>query len=94
MSNSVFYFSCGMSSGKNKRNQVALNMLGQNIRKYRKMRSLTINDLAYKLDVDYSQIGRMELGKINFSVSLLFDVAEALNIAPGDLLQQAKEEVE
>ena len=44
-------------------------------------------DLAFKCgDKDYSQINRVELGKVNFSVSYLKLIAEALNISPQDLL--------
>ena len=44
-------------------------------------------DLAFMCnDKDYSQINRLELGKINFSVSYLFLVASALEVNPADLL--------
>ena len=42
--------------------------------------------LANECEIDYSQINRMELGKVNFSVSYLSKIAGALNINPKDLL--------
>ncbi len=36
--------------------------------------------------MDYSQLARMELGQVNFSISYLFRVAEALGVTPKDLL--------
>jgi len=37
-------------------------------------------------DKDYPQINRMELGKVNFSVSYLSLLAEALEVKSKDLL--------
>ncbi|MFM2439555.1 MAG: hypothetical protein RLZ16_553, partial [Bacteroidota bacterium] len=37
-------------------------------------------------DKDYSQINRLELGKINFSVSYLYLIANALEVKPSDLI--------
>ncbi|MBI1344318.1 MAG: helix-turn-helix domain-containing protein [Terrimonas sp.] len=48
---------------------------------------MTQMDLAFKChDKDYSQINRVELGKVNFSVSYLTLIAEALGVTPHDLL--------
>jgi transcriptional regulator with XRE-family HTH domain len=44
-------------------------------------------DLANEIEVDYSQINRMELGKVNFSISHLYRVARALKINPKELLE-------
>jgi transcriptional regulator with XRE-family HTH domain len=71
-----------------RRNETAIAILARNIKKYRKAKDLTIQELAFLLEVDYSQIGRMERAKINFSVSLIFDVADALQIKPGQLLEE------
>lgn len=44
-------------------------------------------ELAFKCkDKDYSQINRVELGKVNFSVSYLSLIAKALEVKPQDLL--------
>ncbi len=37
-------------------------------------------------DSDYSQINRIELGKVNFSLSFLSLIAESLEVQPKDLL--------
>ena len=42
--------------------------------------------LANECEIDYSQINRMELGKVNFSVSCLSKIASVLNINPKELL--------
>lgn len=52
---------------------------------------MTQSDLAFQCnDVDYSQINRIENGKVNFSVSYLFLIAEALNTTPQELLPRKK----
>jgi transcriptional regulator with XRE-family HTH domain len=70
------------------RNDAFLQQIGLKIRELRLKKELTQMDLAYKCnDVDYSQINRVELGKVNFSVSFLILVAEALEISPEELLK-------
>ena len=57
------------------------------IREIRLNKGLTQTDLAFKCnDKDYSQINRVELGKVNFSVSYLSLIANALDVEPKDLL--------
>lgn len=64
-----------------------LKQIGEKIRALRVKRGLTQMDLAFKCnDKDYSQINRVELGKVNFSVSYLSLIAAALDVKPKDLL--------
>jgi transcriptional regulator with XRE-family HTH domain len=61
--------------------------IGVRIRELRQQKGLTQMELAFMCnDQDYSQINRVELGKVNFSVSYLSLVAKALNINPSELL--------
>ena len=77
-----------MTKGKpHRRNEKAIITLANNIKKFRLERDLTIQELANLLDVDYSQIGRMERGVVNPNVSIIFDIAEVLGIPPGKLLE-------
>ena len=72
---------------KQRRNDRAISTLAGNIRKYRTGKNLTIEELANMIGVDYSQIGRMERGVVNPNISIIFDIAEALEISPGQLLE-------
>jgi len=65
-----------------------LRIIGERIRYFREARDLTQTELAIacKDNLDYSQISRMELGKVNFSITYLKVVADALNISTHDLL--------
>ena len=63
-----------------------LNKLGANIREIRLAKGISQETLANECEVDYSQINRMELGKVNFSVSWLSKIATALDVKVKDLL--------
>jgi transcriptional regulator with XRE-family HTH domain len=61
--------------------------IGNKIRDLRPAKDMTQMELAFKCnDMDYSQINRMELGKINFSISYLLLIAKALEVSPKKLL--------
>ena len=70
------------------RDDELLSKIGWRIRELRVHKGLTQMELAFKCnDVDYSQINRIELGKVNFSVSFLTLIAEALEIEPAELFK-------
>jgi len=57
-----------------------LKKLGLRIRQLRLEKNMSQEDLAFECDyADFSQINRIELGKVNFSVSYLSLIAKALN---------------
>ncbi len=69
------------------RDDAFLKVIGERVRELRTARGMTQMDLAFKCrDKDYSQINRVELGKVNFSVSYLALISEALDVTPQDLL--------
>ena len=68
------------------KNEAALKQVGNKIREIRISKKISIEALADTCELDYSQINRMELGKVNFGISFLFRVANALEVDPKDLL--------
>lgn len=54
--------------------------VGKKVREIRISKCLTQEELAYKSDLDISQINRIELGKINGSISVLSRIAKSLQI--------------
>lgn len=74
--------------GKDKyfKDEEALKLIGAKIREIRTVKKMSQETLANSCDIDYSQINRMELGKVNFGISYLFRIAEALDVNPTDLL--------
>ena len=61
-------------------NTKILENLGKNIKKYRLDRELTQEELANKIGVHQTYIGKLEIGKINPSVKKLFKISRALGI--------------
>lgn len=58
---------------------------GVNLKKLRKNAELTQEDLANDCNVSLSQIGRIERGEINTTISTLFVLAKALDLKVADL---------
>ncbi|WP_121356759.1 helix-turn-helix domain-containing protein [Flavisolibacter nicotianae] len=63
-----------------------MKQVGERIREIRNKKNVSIEELANDCEVDYSQVLRMELGKVNFSISYLNKVATALGVNPKELL--------
>ncbi|MDQ6761537.1 MAG: helix-turn-helix domain-containing protein [Bacteroidota bacterium] len=64
----------------------ALKLVGSRIREFRINKNISQETLANECDIDYSQVNRMELGKVNFSISYLYRIAKALKVNPKDLI--------
>ncbi len=61
-------------------------LVGKNIRKYRKAKNITLQDLAFLCnDIDYAYINKIELGQVNLSVSYLKLIADTLGVTISDL---------
>lgn len=67
------------------RNEDGIIKLGQQIRKLRKLRKASMEDLSFEAGIEYSQLSRIERGIINAGVSQLFNIAEALKVHPKEL---------
>ena len=63
-----------------------MKQIGEKIREIRLNENITQEELANECEIDYSQVNRMELGKVNFSISYLFLIANALKVHPSKLL--------
>lgn len=61
-------------------------LIGERIRKLRMENQLTLETLAFKADMDYTQLSRIELGKINTSLFQIHKIANALGISSSDIL--------
>lgn len=69
------------------RNDKALKAVGAQVRKLREKAGYSQQEFAYKCDMDLSQINRVELGKVNTSLSVIFKIAEVLEVKPSKLLE-------
>ncbi len=63
------------------RDEQFLKELGLRIRQLRLEKGMTQEELAFECDyADFSQINRIELGKVNFSISYLKLIAQKLQV--------------
>ena len=61
-------------------------LIGMRIRQLRMDSHLTLETLAFNADMDYTQLSRIELGKINTSIFQIHKIANALEISSSDIL--------
>jgi len=62
--------------------------IGKKIKKYRKLRNITISELAEEADLSVGMISQIERDKIGLSVSSLWKIAQALNVSIGDFFEE------
>jgi transcriptional regulator with XRE-family HTH domain len=65
-------------------------LLGENVRHYRKLKGMTQEQLAAEAGMERSYVSDLERGTRNPSVLALGRLAGALNIEPGKLLETSK----
>ena len=73
-------------------NEIFIKAFGKNLRKIRLAKEISMQNLAYSINVEYSQISRIELGKINTSDSTAYEIAKALEVPVQDLFNFEVEE--
>ena len=73
--------------GNQIRNKELLVKFGKHLKQLRESKNLYQQELANLCDIEHSQISRIELGKINTTISTLFLIASKLNINVSDLVK-------
>ena len=64
--------------------------LGLAVSYFRKVRGMTQQQLADKMDVNYEMISRIENANTGISADVLFELSKALNVPLGELFSHAK----
>ncbi|HWK04865.1 MAG TPA: helix-turn-helix transcriptional regulator [Puia sp.] len=64
----------------------ALKEFGENLRKLRKDKGLSLREMSYACSIDNSKIAKIEKGMINITLTTLLQLAVALEIHPSSLL--------
>ncbi|MEY3208385.1 MAG: Helix-turn-helix domain [Bacteroidota bacterium] len=63
--------------------------IGGNIRKLRIEKKMSIETMAFNAAMDYTQLSRIELGKINTSIYQLYKIAKTLQVSIEELVNIA-----
>lgn len=66
-------------------NTKILKRLGENLKKYRKVAQLTQEQLAELVGIHPTYVGKLETGKNNPSVKMLYKLSRALKIKLSDI---------
>jgi transcriptional regulator with XRE-family HTH domain len=69
------------------RNIAYCKAFGEHLRNLRKKKGLTMMELAYEADIEYSQIAKIERGVSNTTISTVHLLAKALEIKPIELFR-------
>jgi transcriptional regulator with XRE-family HTH domain len=67
-----------------------IEILGRNVRHYRRLRGLTQEQVGLSIDMERSYVSDLERGKRNPSVRAVGRLAEALGVKPAALLAEDK----
>lgn len=65
----------------------AKEIFGQNVRRIRSEIGLSQEELAFRAKLHRTYISSVERGERNVSIENIFAIAEALQVAPGELLK-------
>lgn len=63
-------------------------ILGKNVRRLRKQKKLTQEQLAFEAEIDLTYVGGIERGKRNPSLLVMVRIAKALGVHPTKLLAE------
>lgn len=74
---------CNMSLDK----QTVCKKIGIKIREIRTNKGLSIEKLANEAGIDYTQLSRIELGKINTSVYQVYVISNSLSVSVPEIFQ-------
>jgi transcriptional regulator with XRE-family HTH domain len=62
-------------------------LVGQKIREIRLKKRLTIEEAAHNAGLEYTQLSRIELGKINTSIYHVFVISQTLEVKVNDVFK-------
>ncbi|MBK7131102.1 MAG: helix-turn-helix transcriptional regulator [Crocinitomicaceae bacterium] len=68
------------------RDEKILRRFGENLRKIRKSKGMSQEDLAYESDLTLSQIARIETGRLNTSICTVYAIAKGLGVDAKELM--------
>jgi transcriptional regulator with XRE-family HTH domain len=68
-----------------------LKKFGENLRRLRKEKGLSLREMSYACSIDNSKIAKIEKGMINITLTTMLQLATALEMHPSTLLEYEPE---
>lgn len=62
-------------------------LIANRIKEARKKQGLTVQELAYRCDMERSSLNRIELGKVNVTIKTICKICNAMNIKISDIIK-------
>ena len=87
MQSYVMKFIMNLAFVINLKNKKLILSFGKHIRKLREERDYSMRHLADLADVNYTQISKIETGKINTTISTAYAIAKALDVSIDELFK-------
>lgn len=72
--------------GNRNLHQDKITQVGENLKKIRLSKGLSLRRLATLCNIDHSDIGKIEQGLVNITVRTLFELAEGLEVNAAELI--------
>ena len=69
------------------RHEILIKAFGNRVRILRKAKGVTIQDMAYSMDMEHIQLSRIERGVINTSISHAYSIAQYFNMSLNELFE-------
>lgn len=63
-----------------------IRLITQNIKKIRQSKGLSVQEVAYRCDIERSNLSRLEAGKTNMTIKTLCLICNALNVKIKDII--------
>ena len=61
-------------------------VIGNNIRRLRVEKKMSIEVMAFESEMEYTQLSRIELGKINTSIYQIYKISKTLQVSMSDIV--------
>ena len=65
-----------------------IKLITQNIKKIRQSKGLSVQEVAYRCDIERSNLSRLEAGKTNMTIKTLCLICNALNVEIKEVLSE------
>ena len=68
-----------------------IKLIAQNIKRIRISKGLSVQEVAYRCDIERSNLSRLEAGKTNMTVKTICLICSALNVEITDVIREIEE---